>query len=1019
MNVIVKNIAKLAQSELLAPKWLLAPSIRAGNEWLEKVARSGTPAVGFRVMTLPHLARDLAMRRLAREKITKLPGFAGTLLIDQLLEQLDGEYLQQSEKSASLAGAILSTIEEMRLANLSAADLERISFEVRGKGGDLCKLLTGYESQMEKLNVTDHAGILQMAIAQLESGDFVLPDGLRLIEPDAIEPRGLECKLLKLFPTDVRYPIPSRTPQPPATDIERLASLRDPAEATAPLADDSLRLFSAVGEVNEVREVFRRLLGQQTSLDGAELLHTDYATYVPLIYEMATGLAAENAADRDAPVSIPVTFAEGIPVHYGRPGRALAAWLHWMRDSWDQTLLVRMLQEGLLQTGAVPHQGVAAALRTLPIGNTGKRYLPKINEKIESVGKKIEEAQQSGDGHRESTVAAHERLLANLEALGELCQQLLSLSEVDSGEELLTNSVTFLAELTYGHNEIDNYARDALLTEIRTMQAWLPKLGTQSAVQVAAHLETLAQRKRILGSGPRPGKLHVANALSGGHSSRPHTFILGLDDGRFPGHAMQDPILLDSEREQLSESLIRSGEALEMRIDDLIRTACRIDGALTLSYPCWDLADDRERFPSPLFLAAYRILTGNLDADQEQLTGALQPPASFVGADSALDETEWWLARLCGPQPPADPRQSVLARYPHLATGDEAATARRSDAITPFDGIVPAAGAALDPCTSDKPVSASGLETAGSCPLRYFFRYGLGIYPLDELQADPDLWLTPLEFGSLLHETFEIFLTQLVAEEKVPNADRDFATLLDQLEKQIADFRDSVPPPSEAAFLRQREELETACRIFLDVETDYCRTHQPEMFEAAIGMQASGPGTPLDRLEPAEIHLPGGGSLRTRGQIDRIDRMSESRFSICDYKTGSAYKFKKESPFQQGRVVQNALYLAMIEPILKEHYGPEAEAAEFNYFFPSQKVWGRRIGWTREELAEGLPTIDRLCRLIAQGLFLPTDDEKNCGYCDYKAACGDTKALAAASKIKIDNENHTELVPLRELRRSK
>ena len=95
-----------------------------------------------------------------------------------------------------------------------------------------------------------------------------------------------------------------------------------------------------------------------------------------------------------------------------------------------------------------------------------------------------------------------------------------------------------------------------------------------------------------------------------------------------------------------------------------------------------------------------------------------------------------------------------------------------------------------------------------------------------------------------------------------------------------------------------------------------------------------------------------------------------------------------------------------------------AVAAEFNYFFPSQRVWGRRIGWTRKELAEGLPTIDRLCQLIAAGLFIPTDNEKDCGYCDYAAACGDTKALAAASKTKIDNESHVQLVPLRELRRS-
>ena len=49
---------------------------------------------------------------------------------------------------------------------------------------------------------------------------------------------------------------------------------------------------------------------------------------------------------------------------------------------------------------------------------------------------------------------------------------------------------------------------------------------------------------------------------------------------------------------------------------------------------------------------------------------------------------------------------------------------------------------------------------------------------------------------------------------------------------------------------------------------------------------------------------------------------------------------------------------------------------------------------------------------------MPTDNVKDCGYCDYAAACGDLTALTAASKAKIDNEQHPQLVPLRDLRRS-
>ena len=1027
VNPVLCEIAELAHSHLLAPKWLLAPSIRAGNQWLEQIARTGEALVGFRVLTLPHLARDLAIGRLAAEKVIKLPAFAGTLLIDRLLGEQEGEYLKQSENSAGLAGAILSAIDEVRLAGVGTADLDRISFEVQGKGGDLRRLLAAYETEMANLSVTDHAGILQLAIDHLQSADFTLPDGLLLIEPDSIEPRGLEARLLDLFPADVRKRIPSTTLPTANNNIERLRFLHQPAEATPPREDAAVDLFAAVGEVNEVREVLRRLLSDAIPFDHAEVLHTDYATYVPLIYEMAAGLAAAHPADTEAPLSVPVTFAEGIPAHYGRPGRALAAWLHWMREDFDQSLLVRMLHEGLLQIEGegASRSGTTTALRTLPIGHSADRYLGKIDWQIAALDQKITAAQiaaaqeEQGEEDQQGRQQRSERERENLAALRQLVERLLQLSQVQTGIDLLASAATFLSELAYGRTEIDNYARDGLLTDIRSMTRWLPQLGEPTKAQMAAQLESLAERKRILGSGPRPGKLHVAHVLTGGHSGRGQTFVLGLDDGRFPGHATQDPILLDSEREQLSEALARSGEVVERSVQDFIRTLSRTGPQLTLSYPCWDLADDRERFPSPLFLAAYRINTGHNEADQEEVQTALHPPCSFVGSDTVLDETEWWLAQLCGPRLIKDAEKSLFTRYGHLGSGRLAAAARQGETFTEYDGCVPQAGPALDPRTANATVSASGLETAGACPLRYFFRYGLGIKRLEELEVDPDRWLDPLDFGSLLHEVFEAFLTDLVAAGKMPDRKSDQQPLLAELEKRIAIYRDRVPPPSEAAFLRQRQELETAARVFLDVETDYCRTHRPEVFETSVGLPLEGPGTRLDRLEPAEINLPSGGSFRTRGQIDRIDQMAANRFSICDYKTGSTYKFDKQSPFQQGRVVQNALYMAMIEPILKEHYGPAAEAAEFNYFFPSQKVWGRRIGWTREELAEGLPTIDRLCQLIATGAFVPTDNEKDCGYCDYAAACGDTKALTVASKTKIHHEDNPLLVPIRELRPKK
>ncbi len=103
-------------------------------------------------------------------------------------------------------------------------------------------------------------------------------------------------------------------------------------------------IFRAVGEVNEVREVLRRCVEAGIPFDEVEILHTDGATYLPLIYEIACRLT-----DDDTGEAIPATFAEGIPARYGRPARALLGWLSWVRGGYPQSILTRMIQDGLLR----------------------------------------------------------------------------------------------------------------------------------------------------------------------------------------------------------------------------------------------------------------------------------------------------------------------------------------------------------------------------------------------------------------------------------------------------------------------------------------------------------------------------------------------------------------------------------------------------------------------------------------------------------------------------------------------
>ena len=97
----------------------------------------------------------------------------------------------------------------------------------------------------------------------------------------------------------------------------------------------------------------------------------------------------------------------------------------------------------------------------------------------------------------------------------------------------------------------------------------------------------------------------------------------------------------------------------------------------------------------------------------------------------------------------------MRAAFPGLARGIDAAAARRGPTPTAHHGRV-RPRPWLDPRSEPGAlVSATALETLGTCPLRYLFRYGLRVRPPDDPTYEPDRWLDPRERGTLLHRVFE------------------------------------------------------------------------------------------------------------------------------------------------------------------------------------------------------------------------------------------------------------------------
>ena len=98
---------------------------------------------------------------------------------------------------------------------------------------------------------------------------------------------------------------------------------------------------------------------------------------------------------------------------------------------------------------------------------------------------------------------------------------------------------------------------------------------------------------------------------------------------------------------------------------------------------------------------------------------------------------------------------------------------------------------------------------------------------------------------------------------------------------------------------------------------------------------------------------------------------------------------------------------------------PAATIREFTYFFPGLRDRGLRLTYEPRQLTGWRTVVGRLCDISASGSFIATDDcKKDCTFCDFREICKDLDAVAAASRIKLDNVNNRTLMPMKELRTS-
>ncbi|MBN2534410.1 MAG: PD-(D/E)XK nuclease family protein [Spirochaetales bacterium] len=1034
MPDFIDTLTILCKEHPFKEKWLISPNRRIGVQIMDRISLKGEGIINLHVKTMRGIIMDIASGFMVSNELTYMKPLLQEFLMGELfhdLKEKGGGYLSRLKPGSGLFQSLVSSLSELRNAGISANTLKADLFEEPAKGKDILYLLSLYENALLDKNYLDNAGILKLAIKLIESGDVFRRDILIFAPADMIthDFSPLEKRLWYSIPESQRIEIEqgdhAKNRPLPETDLSLLRMISRPFDAPAPAKDGSVDFFKAYGAVNEVREVFRRVIHGGISFDQVEIIHTDLKTYIPLIFETAY----HYPLDKEAMVS--VTFADGVPAKYSRPGRALSAWIYWIENDYPQTILKNMIQDGLLHietkgTEKEIFSELAHLFRQLKIGKGKNRYKTIINNYLIMLNNKRTCLRYTEDESEEEFEKRKNRIEERYRRFEELKEFVFCLLDNvplpgASQKEIINRAVWFIQTIARRISKLDNYATDVINIQLKECINNMEKITPYPHFNAWNWLRSLLDKMRILGMGPGEGCIYVTNIESGGYSGRPYTFIIGLDDSRFPGTGYYDPVLLDQERSDISEHLPLMADIPAKKITSIKRLFTRLNGHLTMSYSWMNIREEREMFPSQVLLSAYRIVSGNHETDQDDLATTLQS-VSFVPSRSehAVTMDEWWITKLCSEQGTLNGSEAVESMYHHLARGFTAKKMRESKYFTVFDGFVPEAGKDKNPYKEDGLIlSVNMLELLARSPVDFFFRYVLCIEPPEDEEVEVNVWLDSLSRGSLLHSVFQKFMMTLRNTGELPsyNAHRELihTILINYVQKE----RDINPPFHEYAYEQDLYFLKKAADIFLNREEEFCASSIPSYFEVTIGIPYEGNSSELDSKKPVCLVLSEKKAIRVRARIDRIDKTADTHspvYAVWDYKTGRSSRYDRNEPFNKGRNVQNILYLLLAEKQLTAVVGKAASVSHFGYFFTSFPEMGQRISWPAAMLKTGKEYLITLADMIKAGCFPCSFEEKDLSYSDYKEALIDVEQTIEQVKNKIQNMENTPLAPMRRLR---
>ncbi len=299
-----------------------------------------------------------------------------------------------------------------------------------------------------------------------------------------------------------------------------------------------------------------------------------------------------------------------------------------------------------------------------------------------------------------------------------------------------------------------------------------------------------------------------------------------------------------------------------------------------------------------------------------------------------------------------------------------------------------------------KRFTPTALSTYLDCRLRFYFKYVLELYELEEVSEEVD----PMVFGNILHHTMEQLYLPFDNDGKRTVSNDDIADLKTRVDAEIglAFSKQFGTDGKEFNFEGQNMLAKEIIRKMILKVIEFDKQRTP--FDI-LGVEADDKkGFVLN----FEIEIDGSAvNVGMKGIIDRIERKDDV-IRIVDYKTGKDNKdfpdiislFDRENKSRNKAVFQTFFYglLYMESPIGYPELPIQTSLFNIRELFNEEfsPLIRQKIGKVNVDVLDIRVFLDEfkieLKKLLEEiydpgVLFSQTDDNKKCGYCPYAGIC--------------------------------